>query len=116
MRLSRALLTRPVIRRGIGAYETCDEHFTAAPSNFPGTTVNDLINSGIPQEKIILGKPGLVSNPADPTVDDAINGFIDPVTLGKCITSQSTKPGGVMAFQFRNANAAWIAAAKGDLP
>ena len=55
----------------------------------------------------MIGKPGGVS--------DANNGFIDPATLGTCVDQAAAAgwKGGVMAFQFPNADAAWIKAAKG---
>ena len=58
--------------------------------------------------KLVIGKPGGAS--------DATNGFIDPATLGTCIDQAHAAgwKGGVMAFQFPNANADWIRAAKGS--
>ena len=57
--------------------------------------------------KLVIGKPGGAS--------DATNGFIDPATLGTCVNQAAAAgwKGGVMAFQFPNADAAWIKAAKG---
>ena len=45
----------------------------------------------------------------------APNGFIDPATLGTCVDQAKAKgwSAGVMAFQFPDADAAWIKAAKG---
>ena len=55
----------------------------------------------------MIGKPG--------GIKDATNGFIDPETLGTCVDEAVAAGwnGGIMAFEFPNANASWIAAAKG---
>ena len=67
----------------------------------------EIAANGVELNKLVIGKPG--------TAADATNGFIDPATLGQCVDQAHAAGwnGGVMAFQFPNANADWIRAAKG---
>lgn len=86
--------------------------------------------SGIPADKIVVGKPGSVQ-------DTTNGGFIDPATLSTCV-SQAVESGwdaGVMVYQvsacwltvthsptplmlspeqYPHANATWLAAVKKD--
>ncbi|EJD48754.1 glycoside hydrolase [Auricularia subglabra TFB-10046 SS5] len=96
--------------QGPGLYESCATTLTSSSGSIAGTSVADIIRSGVPASKIVVGKPGIVP-------DDANNGFIPPATLGQCISalSPAAKPGGVMAWQWIHAQADWIAAASGNL-
>jgi chitinase len=93
--------------QGQGMYEDCTSLFTGGGTTIAGTSVTEIINSGIPASKVIVGKPG--------SAGDASNGVMDPATLGGCISSSSVKPGGVMSWQWKTAKADWIEAANGGL-
>lgn len=93
--------------QGAGYYEDCDGLFEKSPDFFKGTSVNEIAASGIPIEKIVIGKPG---GPGDGN-----NGIMDPAAIGSCISSKGNKAGGVMAWQLSHAGADWIAKAKGGL-
>ena len=53
----------------------------------------EIAANGVPLNKLVIGKPGAVT--------DANNGFIDPATLGTCIDQAKAKgwSAGVMSFQ-----------------
>ena len=90
-----------------GLYEDCAGLITTAGSPFTGSALLEIPKNGFDINKLVLGKPGAAS--------DATNGFIDPATLGTCVDQAKGKgwSAGVMAFQFPDADAAWIKAAKG---
>ena len=92
---------------GATEYTTCEGLLTQSSSTWPKTSVFEIVASGVSANKLVIGKPGGAS--------DATNGFIDPATLGTCVNQAAAAgwKGGVMAFQFPNADAAWIKAAKG---
>ncbi|KZV81243.1 glycoside hydrolase [Exidia glandulosa HHB12029] len=93
--------------QGDGAYDSCDGLYNNSPEWAPDTTVSGIIKSGIPAEKVIIGKLGEAS--------DGGNGYMSPSDIGSCISQQNTKPGGVMAWEWIHAGPDWIKAAKGDL-
>jgi chitinase len=93
--------------QGQGMYEDCTSLFTGGGTTIAGTSVTEIIAAGIPAAKVIVGKPGAAG--------DASNGVMDPATLGGCISNSSTKPGGVMAWQWDTAGPSWISAASGGL-
>ena len=88
-------------------YIDCDGLLNKADDAAKGTALFEIQGNGFDLNKLVIGKPGGLS--------DANNGFIDPVTLGQCVAQAQARGwnGGIMSFQFPNANAAWIAAAKG---
>ena len=91
-----------------GLYEDCAGLITKAGAPFTGSALLEIPKHGFKLNKLVIGKPGGAS--------DATNGFIAPATLGKCV-EQAAKAGwkgGIMAFQFPSADAAWIKAAKGS--
>ena len=88
-------------------YADCDGLITKAGAPFTGTALLEIPDSGFDLNKLVIGKPG--------TAADATNGFIDPATLGTCVDQAKAKGwnAGVMAFQFPDADAAWVKSAKG---
>ena len=90
-----------------GLYTDCPGLLDAAGAPFAGSSLFEIAANGVDLNKLVIGKPGGIT--------DANNGFIDPVTLGQCVAQAQARGwnGGIMSFQFPNANAAWIAAAKG---
>ena len=90
-----------------GLYGDCTSLLTSSGGAYPGTSVFEIPKHGIPLNKIVIGKPA--------TGSDGSNGIMSPAALGQCVKKAKAKGwnGGVMAFQFPNANADWIRAAKG---
>ncbi|TFK85135.1 glycoside hydrolase family 18 protein [Polyporus arcularius HHB13444] len=90
-----------------GLYTDCAGLIDAAGAPFAGSALFEIANNGVDLNKLVIGKPGGVT--------DATNGFMDPATLGQCVAQAAARGwnGGIMAFQFPNANADWIRAAKG---
>ncbi|KZV88831.1 glycoside hydrolase [Exidia glandulosa HHB12029] len=89
-------------------YEDCTSLFNNSTKN-PGTSVFEIAHTdhGVPLNKIVVGKPGIAN--------DASNGFIAPDKLGTCVKDAVGKGwnGGIMSWQWPNANADWIRQAKG---
>ena len=77
-------------------------------NNAGGSSVFETAKSGVDLQKLVIGKPGALS-------DVTNGGFIDPAALGTCIQQAVAKGwnAGVMSFQFPNANTAWLQAVKG---
>lgn len=94
--------------QGVDEYVTCDGLFKAASTQWPGSAVDEIIASGVPANKVVVGKPGAAA--------DASNGFIEPATLAGCVADAKAGDwnAGVMAWQYPNADAAWIATVRGD--
>ncbi|RDX48223.1 glycoside hydrolase [Lentinus brumalis] len=90
-----------------GLYTDCEGLLNTSGGAFPGSSVFEIAANGVDLNKLVIGKPG--------TAADATNGFIDPATLGTCVDQAKAKgwSAGVMAFQFPDADAAWVKAAKG---
>jgi hypothetical protein len=103
-------------------YSTCQTLVTKS-RDFPGTSVVELMNNGIPANKIIIGKPA--------TAKDADNGFMEASELAKCgqlaqnhgwsefnsslsdfllITEFScvSSAGGWMTWEYPNGDTKWI--------
>ncbi|KAH9856027.1 glycoside hydrolase [Lenzites betulinus] len=91
-----------------GLYADCDGLLNTSGGAFPGSSLFEIAANGVDLNKLVIGKPGGVS--------DANDGFIDPATLGTCVAQATAKgwTGGVMAFQFPSADTTWITAAKGS--
>jgi len=49
------------------AYTTCETLITESGGDFPGTSLMEIVNSGIPQEKVVLGKPGTAVDAGSPS-------------------------------------------------
>ena len=92
-----------------GLYKDCEGLINTAGSPFTGSALLQIRANGFELNKLVIGKPG---GPSDANKGD---GFIDPATLGQCVDQAAAKgwKSGIMSFQFPNANAAWIKAAKG---
>ncbi|KAI8974525.1 glycoside hydrolase [Trametes punicea] len=90
-----------------GLYTDCDGLLNTSGGAFPGSSLFEIANNGVDLNKLVIGKPGSAA--------DATNGFIDPATLGTCVDQAKAKgwSAGIMAFEFPDADASWIKAAKG---
>jgi len=81
-------------------YETCDTLFTKSASS---TSVLQINATGVPLDKIVIGKPALVNSAGE-------GGFMNTTALASCLTT--AKAGGwnagVMVWQYPQANSSWI--------
>ncbi|EJD39830.1 glycoside hydrolase [Auricularia subglabra TFB-10046 SS5] len=90
-------------------YDTCETLLHESDGWFTGTSVFEIADSGVPLNKLVIGKPG--------APEDATNtGYMHPADLGVCVTQAANEgwDGGIMAWQWWTADAAWIAAARGS--
>lgn len=114
------------------AYTTCDTLVSASGGSFPGTSVLEMIQGGIPASKVVIGKPAALidvgvsadilefgeqheteESPAvgasprvtrRSTSPPNTNGFIDPSVLAQCLVT-AAKSGwnaGVMMWEVCN--------------
>ncbi|GJJ10262.1 hypothetical protein Clacol_004488 [Clathrus columnatus] len=112
-------------------YTTCDSLVTQSGGVFPNTSIKEIMAAGVPQQKLVIGKPGkpsdvgvslrrrgLPSSEGDNLLEDShliprqinTNGFIDPATLATCV-NQAKALGwraGVMTWEFPDADNTWI--------
>ncbi len=62
---------------GSTEYTTCANLLQTSSSTWPQTAVFQIIASGVPAEKVVIGKPA--------TTGDANNGYVAPSTLAGCV-------------------------------
>lgn len=62
--------------QGASAYDTYKTLFLESGGDFPGTSVSEITNYGIPLDKIVVGKPLLKSD-----IDPRNSGYVDPLQL-----------------------------------
>ncbi|CAL1715059.1 unnamed protein product [Somion occarium] len=94
--------------QGSTEYTTCAGLLTSSSSVWPKTALFQIAASGVPLNKLVIGKPA--------TAGDASNGFIAPATLAGCV-SQAKNQGwnaGVMVWEFPDAAASWIQTVRGS--
>ncbi|OBZ73875.1 Endochitinase 3 [Grifola frondosa] len=77
--------------QGSSEYTTCSGLLTTSSSTWPQSALFQIIASGVPSSKLVIGKPG--------TSADATTGYIDPSTLAGCI-SQAKSEGGPLEYPF----------------
>lgn len=73
---SSTLLIRVFIE-GATEYTTCSGLLTTSGGSYPNSAVFQIAASGVPLNKIVIGKPA--------TAADANNGYIAPATLATCV-------------------------------
>lgn len=56
------------------AYTTCETLVNESGGDFPGTSIMEMINAGIPQEKLVVGKPGTPALVGTPIPSDGNGG------------------------------------------
>lgn len=81
--------------QGKGLYETAQNLFNVSEGWCPGTSVNEIIATGVPANKIVLGKPAVSK--------DAHSGLMDPATLNNAIVDNFAYNGwntGLMYWQY----------------
>ncbi|KAJ7583287.1 glycoside hydrolase family 18 protein [Mycena floridula] len=84
--------------QGSDSYTTCDNLLTAASPPWGNTAVFEIAQSGVPLDKLVIGKP------AGPT--DATNGFMSTQDLSVCVQQA------IMVWQYPNADSLWISAVR----
>lgn len=93
--------------QGATEYTTCDGLLTASSSTYPSSSVFE-INSvaKVDLNKILIGKPV--------TTADANTGYMSADTLAGCVATAKGKgwSAGVMAWEYPDATAKWIAAVR----
>jgi len=94
--------------QGTSEYTDCNGLLTQSSSAWPQTALFQIAASGVPQDKLLIGKPA--------TSSDASNGYIDPSTLAGCVSQAKNQGwnGGVMVWEFPDAAASWIATVRGS--
>jgi len=94
--------------QGSTEYTTCTGLLTKSSEVWPKTSLFEIAASGVPQNKLLIGKPA--------TNSDASNGYIPPSTLASCVQQAKNKGwnGGVMVWEFPDASAPWIATVRSE--
>ncbi|KAF7976283.1 hypothetical protein HWV62_7184 [Athelia sp. TMB] len=96
--------------QGSTEYTTCAGLLTTSSSSWPKTALFQIAASGVPENKLVIGKPG--------SSGDASNGYVAPATLATCVAQAKAKgwSGGVMSWgKFFDFNAAGARANEGFL-
>jgi chitinase len=81
--------------QGSSSYDTCTLLLTASGGAFPGTSLFEIIASGVDSSKLLIGKP---ATPAGATN----TGYMAPSALAACLSQASAKgwSAGVMLWQY----------------
>ncbi|KAI6164652.1 glycoside hydrolase family 18 protein [Pisolithus thermaeus] len=92
-----------VITEGTSEYTTCTGLLNTSSSTWPSTALFQIAASGVPLNKLVIGKPA--------TAGDANNGYMDPSTLAGCLGTAKAQgwDAGVMVWEYPDAAASWIA-------
>ncbi|KAI0630238.1 glycoside hydrolase superfamily [Trametes polyzona] len=93
--------------QGEGMYTTCDNLLTLSGGTWPGSSLLEIAQAGVPLAKLVIGKYAAEGGGA--------SGFMEPHALGEC-AAQARKLGwgaGIMTWQYPEANSEWIKAARG---
>ncbi|KAI9063900.1 glycoside hydrolase family 18 protein [Trametes sanguinea] len=88
--------------QGATEYTTCAGLLTASSSTWPNSALFQIVASGVPASKLVIGKPA--------NSGDANNGYIAPATLAGCV-SQAKNQGwnaGVSTWEYPDAASSWI--------
>ncbi|KZP16575.1 glycoside hydrolase family 18 protein [Athelia psychrophila] len=93
--------------QGAKEYTTCAGLLTTSSSAWPNTSLFQIAASGVPKNKLVIGKPG---GPGSAT-----NGYMTPAALAKCAAQAKAKgwSGGIMAWEFPAASSSWITTVRG---
>lgn len=89
--------------QGTSEYTTCIGLLSTSSSTWPSTALFQIAASGVPLNKLVIGKPA--------TTADANNGYMDPSTLAGCLGTAKAQgwDAGVMVWEYPDAAASWIA-------
>ena len=78
---------------GASEYTTCSGLLTASSSTWPNTALFQIIASGVPASKLVIGKPA--------TSADATTGYVDASTLAGCISQAKNQGWSKFSFLSR---------------
>ncbi|KAI0374149.1 glycoside hydrolase [Pilatotrama ljubarskyi] len=95
--------------QGADIYTTCDSLLTSSGGDWPGSSLMEIADAGVPLDKLVIGKTA--------TAADGATGFMDVQALGVCV-AQAKKLGwnaGLMTWQYPDADSEWIKAARGSV-
>ena len=82
-----------VISEGVTEYTTCTGLLKKSSPAWPKTSLFEIAASGVPQDKLSIGKPA--------TKGDAANGYISPSALAGCVSQAKARgwKGGVSVWE-----------------
>ena len=82
-----------VLSEGATEYTTCTGLLKQSSSAWPNTSLFEIAASGVPQDKLIIGKPA--------TKNDAASGYISPSALAGCVGQAKARgwTGGVSVWE-----------------
>ncbi|KAH8825673.1 glycoside hydrolase family 18 protein [Flagelloscypha sp. PMI_526] len=89
--------------QGVNEYTTCANLLTTSSTTWAKTALFQIVASGVPASKLVIGKPARASG-------DANNGYIAPATLAQCLQTAKAQgwTGGAMVWQWPYATESWI--------
>lgn len=71
------------LAEGTSEYTTCAGLLTTSSSTWPNSALFQIVASGVPASKLVIGKPA--------NSGDATNGYIAPATLAGCISQAKSQ-------------------------
>ena len=74
---------RFAVTEGVTEYTTCTGLLTTSSAAWPKTALFQIIASGVPSSKVVLGKPA--------TAADTVTGYVSPSTLASCVSQAKGK-------------------------
>ncbi|KAI0766605.1 glycoside hydrolase family 18 protein [Trametes elegans] len=88
--------------QGASEYTTCAGLLTSSSSAVPNSAVFQIIASGVPANKVVIGKPA--------NTGDASSGYMAPATLAGCVAQAKSQgwTSGVSTWEYPDAAASWI--------
>ncbi|KAG7439951.1 glycoside hydrolase family 18 protein [Guyanagaster necrorhizus] len=88
--------------QGDTEYTTCSGLLTTSSETWPQTSLFQIANSGVPLEKLVIGKPA--------TAGDAGSGYMTTSTLATCLQDAKNQGwnGGAMVWEYPYAGESWI--------
>ncbi|EIN14309.1 glycoside hydrolase [Punctularia strigosozonata HHB-11173 SS5] len=94
--------------QGTTEYTTCAGLLTASSSTWPNSALFQIAASGVPENKLVIGKPA--------NSGDASSGYMDPSALAVCIGQAKSQgwSGGAMVWEFPDAASSWISTVRSD--
>jgi chitinase len=94
--------------QGTTEYTTCDGLLFNSSTSWPESALFQIADSGISLDKLVIGKPA--------TAAQATNGYMAPSLLASCVSSAYADGwnGGVMVWEYPDANSSWIATVRGN--
>ncbi|KAJ4469520.1 glycoside hydrolase [Lentinula aciculospora] len=92
--------------QGSNEYTTCTGLLTNSSSTWPKSALFQIAASGVPLDKLVIGKPA--------TTSDASDGFMSTSTLASCLNTAKISGwnAGAMVWEFPDANSSWISSVR----